>query len=205
MVDLMARWVTRCEQLGLPVRGGFTEQMTGVVLIDEIDLHLHPTWQRRVISDVRAVFPRLTFVITTHHPMTLMGAREGEIWRLNPASDGALAAQPIDLPPGIRVDQILTGPWFGLPSALDHETASKLDAYRNMLAHGVQAESPERQELEAELRATLGAFADTWEERVAAEWRRQQVRVSTPEQKAKLQERTRERLEILRRAREAKG
>jgi hypothetical protein len=209
MVDLMARWVTRCEQLGLPVREGFVAQITGVVLVDEIDLHLHPTWQRRVIADVRSVFPRLTFVITTHQPMTLMGARKGEIWRLNPAPDGALVAHPIDLPPGIRVDQILTGPWFGLPSALDTETTTKLDLYRSMLANGVPSDSRERQELEADLRRTLGSFADTWEERaaleVAAEWRRTEARLATPEQKAQLQERTRTRLEQLRRARSGEG
>lgn len=40
----------------------------GVVLIDELDLHLHPKWQRRVIEDLRKTFPSIQFVATTHSP-----------------------------------------------------------------------------------------------------------------------------------------
>lgn len=41
---------------------------SGTVIIDEIDLHLHPEWQRRIISNLKNVFPRLQFIITTHSP-----------------------------------------------------------------------------------------------------------------------------------------
>jgi len=40
----------------------------GVVLIDEIDLHLHPSWQKRIIKDLRAIFPKVQFIVTTHSP-----------------------------------------------------------------------------------------------------------------------------------------
>jgi predicted ATP-binding protein involved in virulence len=43
----------------------------GIVLIDELDLHLHPKWQRRVAADLKRVFPRLQFVCTTHSPQIL--------------------------------------------------------------------------------------------------------------------------------------
>ncbi|HYO69567.1 MAG TPA: AAA family ATPase, partial [Archangium sp.] len=43
----------------------------GIVLIDEIDLHLHPHWQRRVIGDLRKTFPGVQFVATTHSPQVL--------------------------------------------------------------------------------------------------------------------------------------
>lgn len=43
----------------------------GVVLIDEIDLHLHPSWQRRVVIDLPRVFPRLQFIATTHSPQVI--------------------------------------------------------------------------------------------------------------------------------------
>lgn len=43
-------------------------QTPGVVLIDELDLHLHPKWQRRVISDLRRTFPAVQFICTTHSP-----------------------------------------------------------------------------------------------------------------------------------------
>jgi len=46
-------------------------QTPGVVLIDEIDVHLHPRWQRRVIDDLRTTFPKIQFVATTHSPQVV--------------------------------------------------------------------------------------------------------------------------------------
>lgn len=51
------------------------ERVAGVVLIDEVDLHLHPAWQRRVIGDLRRTFPRIQFVVTTHSPQVLSTAK----------------------------------------------------------------------------------------------------------------------------------
>lgn len=51
----------------------------GVVLIDELDLHLHPTWQRRVIDDLRRTFPMIQFICTTHSPFLIQAARPGEV------------------------------------------------------------------------------------------------------------------------------
>lgn len=54
----------------------------GVVLIDEIDVHLHPSWQRRVGLWFREHFPRLQFIVTTHSPLVCQAATEGTIFRL---------------------------------------------------------------------------------------------------------------------------
>lgn len=50
----------------------------GVVLIDELDVHLHPKWQRRVIEDLRRTFPMIQFVCTTHSPFLIQSLRSGE-------------------------------------------------------------------------------------------------------------------------------
>lgn len=50
----------------------------GVVLIDELDLHLHPKWQRRVVEDLRRTFPRVQFICTTHSPFIVQSLRSGE-------------------------------------------------------------------------------------------------------------------------------
>lgn len=50
----------------------------GVVLIDEIDLHMHPTWQRHLVEDLRTIFPRVQFVATSHSPFIIQTMREGE-------------------------------------------------------------------------------------------------------------------------------
>lgn len=52
---------------------------TGVVLIDELDLHLHPRWQRRIIGDLKRTFPKIQFICTTHSPQLIGQAKPEEI------------------------------------------------------------------------------------------------------------------------------
>ncbi len=50
----------------------------GIVLIDELDLHLHPKWQRRIIEDLRNVFPNIQFICTTHSPFLIQSLRSSD-------------------------------------------------------------------------------------------------------------------------------
>ncbi|MGH9765374.1 MAG: AAA family ATPase, partial [Blastocatellia bacterium] len=54
------------------------EETPGAVLIDELDLHLHPKWQRRIVEDLRRTFPKIQFVATTHSPFLIQSLRSGE-------------------------------------------------------------------------------------------------------------------------------
>lgn len=63
------------------------KKATGVVLIDELDLHLHPAWQRRVIFDLRRLFPKIQFIATTHSPFLIQALRRGELINLNEPSN----------------------------------------------------------------------------------------------------------------------
>ena len=84
VTDLARRAVMLNEQDG----GEAPNKIEGVVLIDEIDLHLHPRWQRVVLDGLRKVFPRLQFIVTTHSPQVLSSAlnrqvrliRSGKLW-----------------------------------------------------------------------------------------------------------------------------
>lgn len=55
------------------------EETSGVVLIDELDLHLHPKWQRRIIDDLKTTFPKVQFICTTHSPQLIGQAKPEEI------------------------------------------------------------------------------------------------------------------------------
>ena len=57
-------------------------RVEGVVLIDELDLHLHPRWQREALPRLRNSFPRLQFIITTHSPQILSSAENCQVRRL---------------------------------------------------------------------------------------------------------------------------
>jgi len=139
-------------------------------LLDEIDLHLHPRWQERVIEDVRAIFPKMTFIATTHHGLTLRGARKGEVFVLsNDKEKGGSQAVQRDIPPGTRIDQLITGEWFNRPSAIvDQDTRDLLERHQRMILEGAKAGEPRRKQIEEELRKRLGHFGDTSLERLVA-------------------------------------
>lgn len=61
----------------------FQIQMPGVVMIDEVDAHLHPTWQSQIGQWFTKYFPRVQFIVTTHSPIICRAAEKGSIWRLS--------------------------------------------------------------------------------------------------------------------------
>lgn len=54
----------------------------GIVLIDEVDLHLHPTWQRSIIERLTMTFPNCQFVLTTHSPLVISDCKEVLVYSL---------------------------------------------------------------------------------------------------------------------------
>lgn len=192
ILDLIARWTTHATLNGIPIGADFCEQMTGLVLIDEIDLHLHPTWQTQIVRDLRRLFPRLSFIATTHNPLTLLGAEKGEIYVLRRNPEGEIEAIPRDIPPGLDVDQVLTGDWFGLSSTLDADTLKLLDRHRALLRAGTPKDDPERKTLEAKLLQRLGWSPETSTERmvqsIAAELMPPKPEDLSPEERAGIRE-----------------
>jgi predicted ATP-binding protein involved in virulence len=59
------------------------QQTSGLVLIDEIDVHLHPKWQRQVVNDLKTTFPSIQFVCTTHSPFIIQSIEQGELRSLD--------------------------------------------------------------------------------------------------------------------------
>jgi predicted ATP-binding protein involved in virulence len=78
VADIARRAVMLNEQDG----GDAPALVEGIVLIDEIDLHLHPRWQRVVLDGLTTVFPRLQFIVTTHSPQVLSSAENRQVRHL---------------------------------------------------------------------------------------------------------------------------
>lgn len=118
MVAMVADIAHRCAKLN-PQFGDKAAQLTqGTILIDELDLHLHPKWQRRVIPDLRSAFPQLQFIATTHSPFIIQSASIGEVIDLDnlnisetsdnmTASDNVAAVVPDDLYTGKSIEDIV--------------------------------------------------------------------------------------------------
>jgi predicted ATP-binding protein involved in virulence len=77
MLSLTADIAYRCVQLNShlihpnPDFPSPIKETTGIVLIDEVDLHLHPKWQQTVLSDLCKAFPKIQFIVTTHSPQVI--------------------------------------------------------------------------------------------------------------------------------------
>jgi hypothetical protein len=104
----------------------------GVVLLDEIDLHLHPRWQRSVVETVRKTFPNLQFIVTTHSPFIVQDMRpEDKIIILERENGDENAPVIARHEPGAvhdwTADQILSA-FFGLKQGTRGEEAQKASA-----------------------------------------------------------------------------
>jgi hypothetical protein len=73
-------------------------QRSGIVLIDEVDAHLHPTWQQKIVTILRDRFPRVQFILTAHNPIVVAGCLEDEVsvLRRNPERGFSLVQFPND-------------------------------------------------------------------------------------------------------------
>ena len=68
---------------------------SGIVFIDELDAHLHPSWQRKVLGLLGSTFPEVQFIVAAHSPLVVAGCKQGEVALLRRAPNG----------PGFRLEQ----------------------------------------------------------------------------------------------------
>lgn len=95
MVAMVADIAHRCARLNPQMGEDVTLNTKGIILIDEIDLHLHPRWQRRVVPDLRKTFPNIQFITTSHSPFIIQSMNPGEIIDLdNMNADGLSQLTP---------------------------------------------------------------------------------------------------------------
>ena len=89
-----------------------------VVLVDEIDLHLHPRWQRTLMQFLSDIFKNTQFIVTAHSPLVVQAADEdANIVLLRRDGDHVTIENDVETIRGWRVDQILTSELFGLATA----------------------------------------------------------------------------------------
>ncbi len=93
--------------------------LEGIVIIDELDLHLHPKWQKRLPSLLSDIFPKIQFIASTHSPIPLLGAPKGSVFlRVNrSAKEGITVERLVEMEKEISnllPNAILTSPIFGM-------------------------------------------------------------------------------------------
>lgn len=135
-------------------------QTSGVVLIDEADLHLHPSWQRHLGRWLTTMFPRMQFIVSTHSPFIAQSATPGGLFVLAPDNQGGITARkPTERADGLTPQQILQSPLFGLDETRDPETERLLARHRELLSRQKwhMGLSPEHQAELEQIEQELGA------------------------------------------------
>lgn len=126
-----------------------------LVLIDELDAHMHPRWQQVLVPRLKKAFPNVQFIACTHSPLIVSGLTKTEVERFA-LSDGKI--EKVDFDPDMtmgRTDQILTGELFGLSSTLDPTTQEMMEEYKKLL--GKSKPTAEEDKRRAELGQLLEA------------------------------------------------
>lgn len=171
------------------------ESAEGVVLLDELGSHLHPTWKMRFVGDLRTFFPGLQFIATTHDPLCLRGLADGEITVMQRGPRGGIST--LKDPPsvqGLRVDQLLTSEHFGLASTVDPDIERWTSEYYALLRkrHQTSGEQLKMRELQGKINQKQ-SLGHTERERLMLEEIDRYLAMRTPEdankQKAKMRAR----------------
>lgn len=131
-------------------------QRHALVLLDEIDAHMHPSWQQSLVERLGKAFPAVQFIASTHSPLIAGSLPRASILRFWREEGRVLAERPPESYKGWRVDQILVN-LFGLQSGRESETQRLLVKYTELAARDDLGEDEERdlQEIAATLKVRM--------------------------------------------------
>lgn len=147
VADLAARMAEANPDMNNPLNS------TGIVLIDEVDLHLHPRWQRDILSQLTKVFPNIQFVVSTHSPVIVVGAAEiAQVINLNKINEDENLIY--DHTYISNVGQVLLSDLFGLNYLYSPEWDEKIEERNSLLSKQVLTEDEKKRlaELDEEMK-----------------------------------------------------
>jgi|694.fasta_scaffold31059_3 predicted ATP-binding protein involved in virulence len=146
MVDLAVRLFKRYPDSEDPLAE------PAIVLVDEIDLHMHPKWQRDIMQFLTDRFPNTQFIVTAHSPLVVQAAQDANIVLLRREGDRVVIDNNPEIIENWRVDQVLTSV-FEMPSARPAKIEPLLQRRKELLTKPklTPSDRAELKELEAQI------------------------------------------------------
>lgn len=145
--------------------GLLSEQIEGIVLLDEIEQHLHPSWQLEIVPRLAKAFPAVQFIATTHSPLVAIGSAQvpAETVLLNytDSEDGVEMVAGFPSLSARRADQVLTSSLFGLKRTTGDRVGREIERYADLQAKALNDE-PLTVEDQEELSALRDSLAETF-------------------------------------------
>lgn len=113
----------------------------GIVLIDEVELHLHPKWQYGFMDKLRKTFPLIQFIVTTHSPTVILGALDDAIFLKIYKDNGVIKiSQPVDDIKNLMANSVSTSPLFNLDDARARNSDENIDTSDDFLYSKIHKE-----------------------------------------------------------------
>ena len=116
------------------------ENVGGVLLIDEIESHLHPYWQKSILSLIRHFFPKLQIIVTTHSPFILSSLQGLKIYTAKAQEGKNFIANETDYYASMPVDEILLSDAFNT-TPFNNNITGKMRERKAALKQGNTAEA----------------------------------------------------------------
>lgn len=135
VVGLVGDLASRAWKLNPQFGEDAASQTPGIVLIDEVDMHLHPTWQQGVVESLRAAFPKVQFILTTHSPQVLSTVNSESIRMLQHDGEQWYAEQPDEQTSGGESSYIMATV-MGASEIPDSEITRKMNDYIVLIEEG---------------------------------------------------------------------
>lgn len=104
----------------------------GVLLIDEMDLHLHPVWKRNLVDFLDNAFPNLQIIATTHSPLSIQQCGEGELFVVRRETTGPMLVPFVGDPSRMRLSELFLSPLIGLQTLDSPKVAALREEARNI-------------------------------------------------------------------------
>ena len=118
----------------------------GVLLLDEMDLHLHPVWKRNLVEFMDTAFPQLQIISTTHSPLSVQQCREGELFVVKREQAGPMLFPFQGDPSKMRLSDLFLSPLIGLDTLDSPRVASLRSEARDIeLKPGRKSEADAKQ------------------------------------------------------------
>ena len=108
-----------------------------IVLIDEVELHLHPSWQQRVLSDLTRTFPNAQFIVSTHSPQVLTTVQPNCIVRLDRQGDNIVAESVVYATYGAEAGYVLDTVMGVGERPQNNKFVTILEQYQQLVSHGL--------------------------------------------------------------------
>lgn len=146
------------QRLHIPIEQ--VNRLHGVLLIDEIENHLHPKWQRKIIGLIQKYFPNLQLIVTTHSPFVVTAVDNSKVFVCVSRTDHSEILDVTESYSNLPVDEVLSGKVFGEVGPFSTQIADLLRKRKNAAEEGNKEEQDKIEKKLLELNSSYFGFLD---------------------------------------------